>query len=109
MPRLTIGGFEFEVLQAVQRLAGQGYGVSIAEHIQSQTGRRPAPGAIYTTLERLENKGFLTSQWGEPTAERGGRRKRIYSITGAGVFALNPPAKTGATERWRGKLQPQGA
>lgn len=88
-----IGGFEREVLTVVQRLAGKAYGVSIAEGIKADTGREPSSGAIYTTLDRLSKKGFVSSKWGDPSPERGGRRKRLYQLEAAGVAALNPVTK----------------
>ncbi|HLF36122.1 MAG TPA: helix-turn-helix transcriptional regulator, partial [Cyclobacteriaceae bacterium] len=60
----------------------------IAEEFDSQTGRAVSIGAVHSTLTRLEDKGFLTSKMGKSTAERGGRRKRIYTITAYGRKAL---------------------
>jgi len=77
------------VLLATQRLKEEGaYGVSIRQEITEQTRRRPTPGAIYTTLDRLESKGFLRSAVGEATPERGGRAKRYYHLTPRGLTAL---------------------
>ena len=87
MARDTLGGFEMDVIRVIMRKAGKAYGVSIAEGVETDTGRLPSPGAIYTTLERLEKKGLVTSNWGEPTAERGGRRKRLYQLTADGAKA----------------------
>ncbi|MEL7147177.1 MAG: PadR family transcriptional regulator [Bacteroidota bacterium] len=60
------------------------YGVNVMAEIEEQTGRKVNISAIHTTLDRLENKGFLSSQLGGATATRGGRRKRIFSVTAAG-------------------------
>jgi len=88
MRRENLGGFEHEVLKVVHRMAGGAYGAAIAEGIRADTGREPSSGAIYTTLERLERKGFISSSWGEPTAARGGRRKRHYRLEACGANAL---------------------
>ena len=64
------------------------YGVAIRQAIEDRAGRAVSAGAVYTTLERLERRGLLTSAWGEPTAERGGRRKRYYRLRPAGRDAL---------------------
>lgn len=83
------GDFEQVVLLAILRLKASGaYGVSIRNEIADCTKRKPTPGAIYTTLERLESKGLVKSAAGEATAERGGRAKRYYQVTGAGLSAL---------------------
>lgn len=85
----SLGDFEQVVLLAILRLRSAGaYGVSIGREIAEHTRRRPTPGAIYTTLDRLEGKGFLTSAAGEATPERGGRAKRYYEVTAEGQAAL---------------------
>jgi DNA-binding PadR family transcriptional regulator len=84
----TLGEFEQVVLLAVLRLGEAAYGVSIRREITSCTEREPAPGALYTTLERLEAKGLLTSRFGDPTPERGGRAKRYFAVTARGVKAV---------------------
>lgn len=82
---VNLGDFEQVLLLAILRLEGSGaYGVSIGNEIVARTRRRPAPGAIYTTLDRLEHKGLVKSATGEATAERGGRAKRYYTVTGQG-------------------------
>jgi PadR family transcriptional regulator PadR len=86
---VNLGDFEQVMLLAILRLKARGaYGVSIREEITRHTSRSPTPGAIYTTLERLEDKGLVKSVLGEVTAERGGRAKRYYTVTGAGMIAL---------------------
>jgi DNA-binding PadR family transcriptional regulator len=70
------------------REARDAYGASIQERIRQRAGRDVSLGAIYTALERLEKKGFVSSSWGEATPERGGRRKRYYKIEGEGVAAV---------------------
>ena len=76
------------VLLAVVRLGGTAYGVTITEEIGGRTGRDVSLGAVYKTLERLEDKGFVAARIGEPTAERGGRRKKHYRVLAAGQRAL---------------------
>jgi PadR family transcriptional regulator PadR len=71
-----LGEFEQVVLLAILRLDDDAYGVTIRSEIATCTGREPAPGALYTTLDRLEEKGLVRSRMGEPTPERGGRPKR---------------------------------
>jgi DNA-binding PadR family transcriptional regulator len=84
----NLGEFEQIVLLAILRLADNAYGVSIRAEIASRTGRETAPGALYTTLERLESKGLVASRTGEPTAARGGRAKRYYRVSTRGIAAL---------------------
>jgi PadR family transcriptional regulator PadR len=86
---LNLGDFEQILLLAIMRLEGQGaYGVSIRDEIAAHTRRNPTPGAIYTTLERLEGKELVKSETGEATPERGGRAKRYYTVTKLGRETL---------------------
>jgi len=85
----TIGEFEQLVLLAVLRLDDDAYGVTIRKVIASRTERRPSPGALYTTLDRLEEKGLVTSRFGDPTPQRGGRAKRFFRVTDKGVEAIS--------------------
>jgi DNA-binding PadR family transcriptional regulator len=82
-----IGPFEFEILATLQRQPRDAYGRTIRDRIKEHSGREPSIGAIYTALERLERKGLVSSRWGEPTDERGGRRKRLYKIEASGEVA----------------------
>ena len=84
----TLGGFEQIVLLAILRLANEAYGVPIRQEIINCTGRSPAPGALYTVLERLESKGMVASRTGEATAERGGKPKRYFKVTKKGVASV---------------------
>jgi PadR family transcriptional regulator PadR len=84
----TLGEFEQIVLLAILRLGERAYGVTIREEIRVCTDRDPAPGALYTTLDRLEEKGLATSHFGDPTPERGGRAKRFFQVSAIGVEAL---------------------
>lgn len=80
----SLGALEHIVLLAVLRLGDEAYGITVGREIERATGRDHSTGAIYTTLLRLESKGFLTSCEGEPTAERGGRTKRYFRLTAGG-------------------------
>jgi len=77
------------ILLAVWKLQDQAYGVTIRERVREMTGKYWSIGAIYVPLERLEKKGFLTSQNSDPIAERGGRRKRMFRLTPAGQRELD--------------------
>ena len=88
MPVETLGEFEQIVLLAILRLGEDAYGVAIRGEIKKRTDREPAPGALYTTLDRLEDKGFLTSRLGDPTPQRGGRAKRYFRVSAQGVAAV---------------------
>jgi DNA-binding PadR family transcriptional regulator len=88
MPPLTLGEFEQLVLLALVRLGETAYGVTITDEIAGRTGREVSLGAVYKTLERLEDKGLVAGRIGEPTPERGGRRKKHYRVLAAGQRAL---------------------
>jgi DNA-binding PadR family transcriptional regulator len=88
MPGSTLGEFEQLVLLALMRLGADAYGVSICQDIADRTGRDVSLGAVYKTLERLEDKGLVSSRIGEPTPERGGRRKKHYQLLAAGQRAV---------------------
>ena len=83
-----LGSLEHIVLLAVMRLGANAYGMTVRREIESATGRDLSIGAVYATLVRLQSKGFINSFAGEPTAERGGRAKRYFRMTGAGQGAL---------------------
>jgi PadR family transcriptional regulator PadR len=90
MPRgELLGSLEFIVLLAVVRLKAAAYGMTVRQEIETRTGRNISIGAVYSTLERLEVKGFVTSSTGAPTAERGGRAKRLFRLEPAGEQALD--------------------
>lgn len=88
MKRTFLGEFEEIVLLVVAASADPAYGVNVWESIQQATGRSITLSAVHATLYRLEEKGFLTSEMGGATAERGGRRKRFFTITNYGNRAL---------------------
>ena len=75
-------------LLAVHRLRDDAYGVTIADMLTQTSGKKWVLGAVYVPLERLEKKGYLTSFLGDPTNKRGGRSKRLYRLTRAGLNAL---------------------
>jgi DNA-binding PadR family transcriptional regulator len=101
----VLGVFEQAVLVAVLRLRGEGYGRTILKEIEARLGRDVTASAAYATLDRLEAKGLVVSRAGETTASRGGRAKRHFSITGAGVRALND-ARDATANIWRGVTLP---
>ncbi|MGB3851676.1 MAG: PadR family transcriptional regulator [Tunicatimonas sp.] len=84
MRRSDLGEFEELVLLSVAVLTPQAYSVVVAEELEAQTGRTITTGAVHAALQRLENKGFVNSRMGDPTPERGGRRKRLFTVTVAG-------------------------
>lgn len=88
MIETRLGEFEEIILLLTGILAEDAYAFRIAEEFEKQTGRSVSIGAVHATLTRLEDKGFLKSKMGMATAERGGRRKRIYTITAYGKHAL---------------------
>ena len=90
----NLGDFEQLVMLAVLRLDDEAYGTSIREELKVRAERDVSPGAIFTTLERLESRGLVSSRYGEPTAERGGRRKRFYELTADGRRALARALRT---------------
>ena len=85
---MALGELEQLVLLAILQLGDEGYGVPIARLLRQRAGRDLAMATVYTTLDRLEAKGFLASRLGDPTAERGGKRKRYYQVNPAGERAL---------------------
>ena len=88
MPSIYLGEFEYAVLLAILHLDEDAYAVPIRELIEQRTGRPVARGALYTGLDRLEAKGCLKSRMGDPTEERGGKARRYFSVTAAGMKAI---------------------
>lgn len=84
-----IGEFEYLILASTLRLADDAYGASIRREIEEATGAPCSIGALYTTLDRLEAKGLLTTWMGEATPQRGGRAKRLVAITPEGRKAAS--------------------
>jgi len=87
MPR-NVGPFSYDILACLRDNPSNSYGLSIRKQLEERSGRKVNIGAIYVTLERLERQGYIASCWGEATAERGGRRKRLYTLNAAGEQAL---------------------
>lgn len=85
---ISLGEFEQVVLLAILRLGHNAYGVTIRSEIGACTGREPAPGALYTTLDRMEQKRIVHSWLGDATPQRGGRAKRYFVLTKLGRVAL---------------------
>jgi PadR family transcriptional regulator, regulatory protein PadR len=100
-----LGEFEHLVLLAVLRLGETAYAVPIREEIVGRGGRAVARGALYTTLDRLEQKGLLRSRLGDPLAERGGRARRYYGLTVRGLASLR--AARSAIDRLSSGLEPE--
>ncbi|ADB36996.1 PadR family transcriptional regulator [Spirosoma linguale] len=88
MKRTYLGEFEEIVLLTVAVMEGQAYGVALTHEIIEQTGRSVRLNQIHAALQRLEDKGMVKSEMGEPTAERGGRRKRLFTVTAYGRRTL---------------------
>jgi PadR family transcriptional regulator PadR len=109
MPRKAnyLGEFELLVMLTVIRLGEGAYGVPISREIVQQTGRDVAFGTVYATLERLQKKGFVCSDLGEATPERGGRAKRYFRVTTTGLQMVRETKRT-LTKLWRGVRELEG-
>jgi len=88
MGKNYLGEFEEVVLLTVAILHGEAYGIAIIEEIEERLDRKVSMGAMQTALRRLEAKGYLTSEFGEATKVRGGKRKRFFNVTNFGKKAL---------------------
>ena len=105
--RSYLGDFELMVVLALMRLGDDAYGVPISREIEQQSGREVTLGTVYAALERLEEKGLVSSVLGEPTAERGGRAKRYFRPTKKGLREVRE-ARTALINLWRGLRELQG-
>jgi len=83
-----LGELEQMVLMAVLQLKNDAYGTSVLEELSERGGRRVTPGALFGTMDRLEQKGYVASRLGDPTPGRGGKRKRYLTVTPDGLAAL---------------------
>lgn len=83
-----LGEFEQLVMLTVLRLDDGAYTAAVRQELLERAGRDASPGAVFTTLERLESRGLVASRYGDPTPERGGRRKRYYRLRAEGRRAL---------------------
>ena len=100
-----LGTFEQAVLLSILRLGEDAYGRAILRQVQVSLGRDVAAGAIYTTLDRLEQRGFVASKLAPGTAIRGGRSRRYYVVAAAGKRVLADAQKTLA-KMWQGVKLP---
>jgi DNA-binding PadR family transcriptional regulator len=98
---MYLGEFEQVVLLAALRLGDDAYAIPIREEIERRTGRTVARGALYTALERLEEKRYLRSRMSTPLPERGGRSRRYFTVTPAGVVALRH-SRSSLLNLWQG-------
>jgi PadR family transcriptional regulator PadR len=101
MPLATLGTLELATLLAVSRLREKAYGLAVKRDLAARTGRDYSAGALYTTLQRLEDKGLVTSRHSDPLPVRGGRSRRHFTLTGAGARALRQ-AERHAASIWGG-------
>lgn len=102
-----LGEFEQMILLAILRLRHEAYGTTIRQLLAQEISRDVAIGALYTTLDRLEKKGLVSSALGESTNERGGRAKKYFSVTADGQKALKR-SKEALTNLWQGIALAQG-
>ncbi|MFT7033866.1 MAG: PadR family transcriptional regulator PadR [Cyclobacteriaceae bacterium] len=99
MKKYQLGEFEEIVLLTVAVLYGDAYGVSVRKDMETRLERTVSVGAMQTALRRMEDKGYLTSEFGETTQERGGKRKRYFTVTSFGKQALKD-AKDARVKLW---------
>jgi PadR family transcriptional regulator, regulatory protein PadR len=97
----ALGEFEQSVLLAIAHLGTDAYGVTVRREIERRTQRAVAVGALYTALDRLERKGYVSSSMSDPTPERGGRSKRHFQLRAAGAHALRQ-ARERMNRMWEG-------
>ncbi len=96
-----LGAFEEIVLLALIHLGDDAYGMTIRRDIESRSGRAVSIGAVYSTLERMETKNYVSSRYAEPTAERRGRARRYFKLEPSGSEALHRSREIVAN-MWRG-------
>ena len=102
-----LGSFELMVLLAILRLDEDAYGVPITRELEAETGHEVAVASVYAALRRLEEKGLVTSWFGDPTPERGGRAKKFFKATGKGVREARSTQRA-LTRLWRKVPQVEG-
>ena len=105
--RDQLGNFELMVMLALIRIGANAYGVPISEELEKRTGRDVAIGSVYAALERLEDKGFVASELGDATPERGGRAKRYFRVTARGLREVRETQRT-LMALWKGLPKLQG-
>lgn len=96
-----LGNFDLMLLLALMRLGDDAYGVTIAQELEEQTGREVVVASVYATLDRLQERGLVVSSLGESTPERGGRAKRYFRVTGAGLSEVRDARKS-LMNLWKG-------
>ena len=96
-----MGEFEQLVLLALLRLDNDAYGMEVRQEIERHTGREVSYGAVYTTMDRLERKGFVAHRMGDPIAERGGRARKYFRVLPEGREALRATQQA-LTAMWEG-------
>ena len=94
MPRLALGEFEHQVLLAILHLGGRAHSAPVVAAIEDKTGRNASPAAVYIALRRLEDRGLVRSQKADPHPERGGRGRRTFVVTAAGLTKLRESRRT---------------
>ena len=106
--RRTLRDFEHLLLLALAHLGDDTHGGAIRSLLEERSGRLGSPGAIYTACARLERRGFIGSQLGDPTPERGGKRKRLYRLRAPGLTALRAAqaSHAGMLRGLKAKLEP---
>jgi PadR family transcriptional regulator, regulatory protein PadR len=102
-----LGEFELMILLAVLDLGDQAYGVPICRELERHRGRGVAVGSVYAALERMEAKGLVDSTLGNPTPERGGKAKRYFTVTRAGLRQVQQTRRV-LSELWRRLPEPEG-
>ncbi len=107
MARQYLTDFELMILLAILRVNEPAYGVPIAREIEETAGRSVVLAAVYAALDRLEERQLVTSTLGEPTPERGGRAKRIFTVTGRGLRAVRDTRRA-LVSLWTGIPQLKG-
>jgi DNA-binding PadR family transcriptional regulator len=107
LPPPVLGEFEQMVMLALLRLGADAYGASVCTEIEKRSGRGVSVSAVHTTLERLELKRLVRSRLGDPTPQRGGKRKRHYEVLAPGLRALQASYRSlrGMTEGLEGLLE----
>jgi PadR family transcriptional regulator, regulatory protein PadR len=101
MSHQGLGEFEQMVLLAILQLEGDVYGVPVVEEIERRTGRSVTRAAVYVTLRRLESKGLISSWMSEPTAERGGKARRLVQVEPEGLRLLQE-SREAMARMWSG-------
>ena len=102
-----LGNFDLMLLLAILRLGDDAYGVTIAQELEQQTGREVVIASVYARLERLQERGLVTSNLGDSTPERGGRAKRYFRITAAGIREVRD-ARQALMKMWKGLPEIKG-